>query len=132
MQAHADIQTRIDAFAEESSTALAQCDALYHNISYPLSATLCHTDTLPQATIATHLSNLKHQVASAMEEMKDLGDEWEACAQAEVDAWKELTEARPVGVDAETARMMAAFKKDAKNIVDEKCKLLSKLDQVRS
>lgn len=133
VEAHSEIQSKIDAFAEESSTTLAQCDALYDNISYPLSATLCHSDTLPRATIETHLTDLRKEIASALEEIKVLGEEWDACNQTEAELWKELTEKKPrKGMDAETKRMMEVFKQEARDIVEAKSKELTKIEQVCS
>ncbi|KAM0424448.1 hypothetical protein ACHAPT_010371 [Fusarium lateritium] len=75
VQAHSEVQSRITRFSNESTTTLSQCNDLYSNIAYPLSATLCHSDQHPRATVATHLANLKKDIASAKEEILRLRDE---------------------------------------------------------
>ncbi|KAJ3462181.1 hypothetical protein MRS44_010734 [Fusarium solani] len=57
------------------TATLSECNDLYSNIAYPLSATLCHSDNHPRATIATHLANLKKDIAAAKEEILRLSDE---------------------------------------------------------
>ncbi|KAH7325707.1 hypothetical protein B0I35DRAFT_474452 [Stachybotrys elegans] len=54
---HGEIEAKIDDFARQYTPVIDETEALYSNIVYPLSATLCHSDTKPRATIATHLSN---------------------------------------------------------------------------
>lgn len=75
VQAHSEIQSRITRFSNETGTTLSECNHLYSNIAYPLSATLCHSDNHPRATIATHLTNLKNDIAAAKEEILRLSDE---------------------------------------------------------
>lgn len=130
--AHVEIQSKIDSFAETSSAALAQSDALYNNIAYPLAATLCRDKTNPRATIAVHLSNLKQELEATIKELEALEEEWEACARTELKAWKALTEPKRVvrKVDAETEDMMIALKAEAQDIVDEKCQVLTGIDKV--
>ncbi|KAM5361502.1 hypothetical protein ACJZ2D_013069 [Fusarium nematophilum] len=86
IQAHSEVQSRINRFSDESSNALSQCKDLYSNIAYPLSATLCHSDDFPTATIRTHLATLNQEIEAAKEELERLGDEWDACVQTEMEA----------------------------------------------
>ncbi|CAM1509503.1 Fc.00g032420.m01.CDS01 [Cosmosporella sp. VM-42] len=135
IKAHGEIQSKIDTFAEESSAALSETDALYGNIAYPLSATLCHTDNIPRATVATHLANLKNDICSATEELQKLGEEWDACKQAELEAWKELADESkslkrgPRDTIANAVAMMASFKAEAQSIVNDKCRILTDLEK---
>lgn len=136
IQAHNEIQSRIDNLAKEASTSLAECNTLYSNIAYPLSATLCHTDHIPRATIATHLANLKQDINFSLVELQLLEEEWDACVQTELEAWKELTgedKAAKRGAresNASAAMVMASFKTEAQNIVNEKCRILTDLEKV--
>lgn len=135
IQAHNEIQSRIDNFAKETAVALSERDALYGNIAYPLSATLCHTDNYPRATIATHLANLRRDLSATTEELQRLGEEWHVCVQTELEAWKELTgegktPKRARETNASAALMMASFKTEAQNIVNEKCRILTDLEKV--
>ncbi|POR39522.1 Uncharacterized protein TPAR_00310 [Tolypocladium paradoxum] len=91
MQAHGAIESQIADLASKSSAVLSLADALYSNIAYPLSATLCHADNLPSATIATHLSTLREQLSAAQDELQGLQQEWETCLREEQQAWKELS-----------------------------------------
>ncbi|KAF7542609.1 hypothetical protein G7Z17_g11437 [Cylindrodendrum hubeiense] len=75
IEAHSDIQSRISRFVGESSATLSESDAIYANIAYPLSATLCHSDNFPNASILSHLTNLKKEISSAKEELQRLGAE---------------------------------------------------------
>lgn len=86
LQVHADIEAQISRLTKESSKTLAECNDLYSNIAYPLAVTVCHSDDLPRATIAEHLVALKTKVMSAEDELKKLGMEWDACAEAEREA----------------------------------------------
>ncbi|KND86610.1 hypothetical protein TOPH_08747 [Tolypocladium ophioglossoides CBS 100239] len=90
VQAHGATESQIAGLSDKSSAVLSQADALYSNIAYPLSATLCHADSLPSATIATHLSTLRNQLSAAQDELRELQQEWEACLREEQQAWKEL------------------------------------------
>ena len=75
IQAHSEIQTRVNGFAEAASTAHAQSDALYGNIAYPLAKTLCHNDNMPRATIEDHLLSLKQEVETTIKQLQSLGEE---------------------------------------------------------
>ncbi|RSL67879.1 hypothetical protein CEP53_002790 [Fusarium sp. AF-6] len=75
VQAHSEVQSRITGFSNETGATLSECNNLYSNIAYPLSATLCHSDNHPRATIAIHLANLKKDIAAAKEEILRLSDE---------------------------------------------------------
>ncbi|KAK7419854.1 hypothetical protein QQZ08_010688 [Neonectria magnoliae] len=132
VETHSKIQSRISRFVSESSGTLAQNEALYSNIAYPLSATLCHSDKFPRASILDHLANLKQEILSAKEQVQRLGAEWDACAQAEQDAWKQLTEETSRGAikaDGDDTKMIKKFKSDAEKIVKEKCQLLEDIEK---
>lgn len=89
VQAHGNIDASIEALSAESSAAVSRADALYANISYPLSATLCHAENLPSVTIAAHLSSLGGRLSAAQLELQRLQSEWEACLKEE-QLWAEL------------------------------------------
>ncbi|KAF4984969.1 hypothetical protein FDECE_16935 [Fusarium decemcellulare] len=135
VNAHSEVQSRITRFSNDSAATLSQCNALYSNIAYPLSATLCHDNTHPRATIATHLSDLKKEIARAREEIVRLTHEWDACCRDEADAWKELNRdldnqgqaaAEP---EKEAAKMANAFKTEAEDIVKAKCRQLGDIEK---
>lgn len=75
VQANAHVSERISQFRDKYTDMLKSNDALYDNIGWPLSATLCSNETLPKATIETHLSNLQKQVDETMEMLEGLGQE---------------------------------------------------------
>ncbi|KAF7561801.1 hypothetical protein G7046_g2341 [Stylonectria norvegica] len=136
VKAHDDVQSRIDHFSADSSTTMSQCTAIYKNIAYPLSRTMCHTDNLPKETIAAHLSSLKQDIISTKEEIQKLGAEWDACGRDEEDAWKELggegkTQKQKTNeVDAEAAKMTLELTAEAERIVSEKCQTLADIEKV--
>jgi hypothetical protein len=137
IQAHSEVQSKTMGFSEESSKALSQCKDLYSNIVYPLSATLCSSPEHPRASVAVHLNSLKRDIAAAKEEILRLQVEWDACCRTEAEAWKVLNEglsARGCGpneVDNNVVKAAKEFKKEAEAIVEDKCRLLTELDQVR-
>ncbi|KAF4984713.1 hypothetical protein FZEAL_154 [Fusarium zealandicum] len=134
IQAHTQVQSRIMRFSSESAATLTQCNALYSNIAYPLSATLCYSDDFSRATIATHLGNLNKDIAKAKEELDRLSEEWDACYQDEVDAWKAMNEQLddnrgPATSDEEAVKMAHKFKAEAEDIVKAKCRLLGEVEK---
>ncbi|KAH7242179.1 hypothetical protein BKA59DRAFT_513691 [Fusarium tricinctum] len=135
IQAHSEVQSKTMGFSEESSKALSQCKDLYSNIVYPLSATLCSSPDHPRASVAVHLNSLKRDIAAAKEEILRLQVEWDACCRTEAEAWKVLNEglsARGCGpneVDNNVVKAAKEFKKEAEAIVEDKCRLLTELDQ---
>ncbi|KAH6983396.1 hypothetical protein BKA56DRAFT_655884 [Ilyonectria sp. MPI-CAGE-AT-0026] len=132
IEAHSDIQSRISRFVGESSATLLENEALYSNIAYPLSATLCHSDNFPRASIIDHLTNLKKEFSSTKEELHRLGAEWDECAKAELDAWKLLTGDANQGstkADEDAAKVAKRFKAEAESIVKEQCQLLGAMEK---
>lgn len=81
---------RINSFGSQSSSVLKDCKALYDNITYPLSATLCHSENYRRASIAAHLDTLQSQLAAAEGELDALNGEWVACVQEEQRIYNEL------------------------------------------
>ncbi|KAF4466202.1 hypothetical protein FALBO_6939 [Fusarium albosuccineum] len=135
INAHSEVQSRITRFSNDSAATLSQCNALYSNIAYPLSATLCHDNTHPRATIATHLSDLKKEIARAREEIVRLTHEWDACCRSEAEVWKDLNRdldnqgqaaAEP---ENEASKMANAFKTEAEDIVKAKCRQLGDIEK---
>lgn len=137
MQAHAAIESQITDLCDASSAALSQADTLYSNITYPLSATLCHADNLPCATIATHLATLRDQLSAAQDELQGLQQEWETCLRDEQQAWKELNsdgaEKRHYLRNGEntTEDEIERFKAEAQSILEENEAALDEIDAVR-
>ncbi len=84
------IDEKISNLAEASSTSLSRAESLYNNISYPLSATLCHSDKQPRATIAEHLATLHGELASAGDKLRALQADWQECVMSQQEAWQEL------------------------------------------
>ncbi|KAH7145616.1 putative flavoprotein [Dactylonectria estremocensis] len=132
VEAHTDIQSKISRFVVESSATLSKSDDLYSNIAYPLSATLCHSDNFPRASIQNHLANQKVEIAAAKEGLRQLGAQWDACVQAELDAWNSLmgeTNRRDTKMDEDAAKMTKKFKAEAESIVRDQCKLLGDMEK---
>ncbi|KAF9769222.1 hypothetical protein IL306_013383 [Fusarium sp. DS 682] len=115
LQAHTEVQNRTERFAEKSAQTLSQSNKLYANIAFPLSATLCHNNECPQATIAAHLEKLKEEIAAGREEMLRLKLDDQGSGQD--------------GVDEEAVKAAEEFKAQVEAIVEEKCRLLDEVDQ---
>ncbi|KAH7165363.1 hypothetical protein EDB81DRAFT_250307 [Dactylonectria macrodidyma] len=131
-EAHTDIQSKISRFVAESSATLSKSDDLYSNIAFPLSATLCHSDNFPRASIQNHLANQKAEIEEAKEELRQLGAQWDACVQAELDVWNLLTgeaSQSDAEIDKDAAKMTKKFKAEAENIVRDQCKLLEDMEK---
>ncbi|PFH61124.1 hypothetical protein XA68_18131 [Ophiocordyceps unilateralis] len=90
VQARRDMDSQIAKLSEESAAVLSRADALYSNVTYPLSATLCHVDNGPSATIAAHLSALRANLSAAQGELEGLQNEWESCIKEERQTLMEL------------------------------------------
>ncbi|RGP66993.1 hypothetical protein FLONG3_8651 [Fusarium longipes] len=135
LEAHAEVKAKTKAFSEESSKTLEQNKALYDNITHPLSATLCHSEDYPQASIATHLKRLKQDIAAAREDIVRLGTEWEECCKEEEAAWNEFKkgfEDNGQGtnvIDKEAKTAAEELKKEVRAIVEAKCQMLDEIDQ---
>ncbi|KAF4453663.1 hypothetical protein F53441_3672 [Fusarium austroafricanum] len=132
VKAHAEVQSKMTSFAEKSSHTLAQSKDLYSNITYPLYATLCHSENHPRANVAVHLNGLKRDIAAAREEILRLEIDWDACCEAEAEAWKAINEelgGKGHGsIDKEAVKVAKEFKAEAEAIVAEKCQLIDELD----
>ncbi|RGP69987.1 hypothetical protein FSPOR_4277 [Fusarium sporotrichioides] len=134
-KAHAEVQTEIKRFADESSKTLAQSRDLYANIEYSLSKTLCDSEDHPRASVEVHLNRLKQDIAAAREQVVRLSTEWEECCRTEEEAWNEFKrgfEGRgrgANGVDEEVNVAIKEFKQEARAIVEANCQLLDEVDQ---
>ncbi|KAH6897297.1 hypothetical protein B0T10DRAFT_557120 [Thelonectria olida] len=113
IKSRSEIEQKISHFVVDSSTTLSQNNALYSNISYPLSATLCHSDNFPKASILNHLANLKKEIMSAKEELRSLGAD------------------RATNKDDTNAQQLKAeeFKSEAQEIVQNKCRLVDSIEK---
>lgn len=136
-RAHTEVQIRTKLLADDFSETLAQSKELYSNIAYPLSATLCQSPDYPRESIVAHLNRLKQDIAAAREEILRLNTEWEECCRTEEEAWNEFKKGfddhgkGATDTDKEAKKAADNFKKEAKAIVDDKCRLLDQVDEVR-
>ncbi|CEI63260.1 hypothetical protein FVEN_g201 [Fusarium venenatum] len=134
-KAHADVQTVIKRFSEESSKTLAQSRDLYANIEYPLSKTLCNSEDHPRASVEVHLNRLKQDIAAAREEVLRLSAEWEECCRTEEEAWDDFKRGfdnrgrEEKGVSKKVNAAAEEFKKEARAIVEANYQLLDETDQ---
>jgi hypothetical protein len=136
VEAHAEVQAKTKSFSEESSKTLAQNTDLYDNIAHPLSATLCHSEDHPRASVAVHLNRLKQDIAAAREEIIRLSTEWEECCRTEEKAWNEFKRGiedhgrGSKAMDEEAKTAAEEFKEEARAIVEANCQLLDEVDEV--
>ncbi|RFU78644.1 flavo [Trichoderma arundinaceum] len=77
-EAQQNMASMISDFSKLSSSVASDIDELYANLSYPLSTTLCHSNTFPRATIEAHLLAVKEQLKKAESELRELEIEWQA------------------------------------------------------
>ncbi|GKU03608.1 hypothetical protein FLAG1_06248 [Fusarium langsethiae] len=134
-KAHAQVQTEIKRFSDESSKTLAQSRDLYANIEYPLSKTLCDSEDYPRASVEVYLNHLKQDIAAAREQVVRLSAEWEECCRIEEEAWNEFKRGfedrgrGANGVDEEVNAAAEEFKQEARAITEANCQLLDEVDQ---
>lgn len=112
-------------------------DALYGNIAYPLSNTLCSGESHPQATVATHLARLAEELDLAEDKVKALSRDWDACLNAENKAWAELsngscprTQIEDIS-DAFGTGESALFRKEAQDIFSANVQIVEDIEEVR-
>ncbi|PHH75942.1 hypothetical protein CDD80_1938 [Ophiocordyceps camponoti-rufipedis] len=135
VSARRDMDSQIETLSRESTDLLSRADTLYSNVAYPLSATLCHFDKTPSATIATHLSEIRAKLTTAQGELEALQREWESCVEDERQTWTELMD-----MDAKKAKaaqnggsdgVMCAvdgFKEEAEAIIEAHEEELDEID----
>lgn len=135
VSARRDMDSQIETLSRESADVLARADTLYLNVTYPLSATICHFDKTPSATIATHLSEIRAKLNAAQGELEAFQLEWESCVKDEKQAWAELMD-----MDAKRAKaaqnggsdgVMCAvdgFKEEAESIIEAHEEELDEID----
>ncbi|VUC20978.1 unnamed protein product [Clonostachys rosea] len=74
-QAQSQILKQMSTFGNKVTKTLRQQHALYDNITWPLSATLCSSGQIPSATIEKHLASMEQHVKGAEEKLQMLGQE---------------------------------------------------------
>ncbi|KAG5949909.1 hypothetical protein E4U53_005648 [Claviceps sorghi] len=78
--AHEATSAKISAFHAQAASTSAHTTQLYNNISYPLSATLCRSETFASASLGRHIHTLHKRLSAAEAELGRLNEEWERCA----------------------------------------------------
>ncbi|KAG6017586.1 hypothetical protein E4U41_004175 [Claviceps citrina] len=81
--AHEATSAKISAFHAQAASTSAHTRHLYNNISYPLSATLCQSETFPSASLGRHLRTLSKKLSAAETELDRLDEEWKRCVAEE-------------------------------------------------
>ncbi|OAA34176.1 hypothetical protein NOR_08626 [Metarhizium rileyi] len=122
---HEAIAGRINAFHTESTRTMSNATALYGNITYPLSMTVCHSNNFPKATIEKHLSILKGRITTAETELMALNAQWAACVEEET---KMMTVTERCN-DADPCKEMAALTEEIDAIVSNKTAELEQMDK---
>lgn len=87
---HDDIEAAIGHSSEPGADLLSRTDKLYANIEHPLSATLCHSATVPRATVSAHCSRLHEELQTKSEALERLRSEWFQCLHREEDVWRRI------------------------------------------
>ncbi|KAK0387499.1 hypothetical protein NLU13_5811 [Sarocladium strictum] len=122
-QTRDDIDTAIEDSSKATSSVLSRTQALYSNIEHPLSATLCHSSSLPRATISAHCETLCKEIASRIECVDQLKQEWTKCCQNEEKLWEEfedfmLPQDKKNSDGGELSTALAALECEVRNIVE--------------
>lgn len=122
-QTRDDIDTAIEDSSKATSSFLSRTQALYSNIEHPLSATLCHSSSLPRATISAHCETLCNEIASRIECVDQLKQEWTKCCQNEEKLWEEfedfmLPQDKKNSDGGELSTALAALECEVRNIVE--------------
>ncbi|KAK2612241.1 hypothetical protein QQS21_001667 [Conoideocrella luteorostrata] len=90
--AHEATSSKIAAFQAQAATTSTHTDNLYNNISYRLSATICHSENYPRANIGTHIHSLRKKLFVAEGQLNKLNEEWKSCIAEEVKLMAEREE----------------------------------------
>lgn len=124
--AHKATSSEIAGFQARVSSTLGRAHALYDNIVYPLSATVCHSESLPRASIAKHIRTLQKRLSAAEDELEKLNEEWKACIAEEV---RILTCKRNDG-DDQAECLKEKYLREVDDIVAKKTSEINELDRV--
>lgn len=136
VQAHAEMEIRLEGFSHGLATKLAANEALYSNITWPLSKTLCHTDTRTSASLASHLEDFGRELQEVEHGIKDLAKEWDDLLLAEAEILKALnSEPKQIRNDEEDQEVFAAesltsIKTEAREIAKAKNQLIEDIEEV--
>ena len=134
---NADIKAEIQQLTRNSSAALETNAALYSNIEWPLSRTLCTGRTLPRSTVEDHLSSLQRDLSKAEDHLAGLASEWSDCVAAEDNAWKLLSgevhhqQRNSHWRDVYEEDDVAKFQEEAEKIIKQKSLMLEEVAEVR-
>ncbi|QUC23408.1 uncharacterized protein UV8b_07649 [Ustilaginoidea virens] len=123
--AHKATSSEIAGFQARVSSTLGRAHALYDNIVYPLSATVCHSESLPRASIAKHIRTLQKRLSAAEDELEKLNEEWKACIAEEV---RILTCKRNDG-DDQAECLKEKYMREVDDIVAKKTSEINELDR---
>lgn len=123
--AHKATSSEIAGFQARVSSTLGRAHALYDNIVYPLSATVCHSESLPRASIAKHIRTLQKRLSAAEDELEKLNEEWKACIAEEV---RILTCKRNDG-DDQAECLKEKYLREVDDIVAKKTSEINELDR---
>lgn len=124
---HDVISDQINAFHAESVSTLSDTGALYGNITYPLSATICHSKRLPKGTIQKHLSLLQAKISTAEEELQSLNKEWISCTEQQA----EILEVSASEDDSNVKENMEVLISEIDGIVRDRTAHIEQMDKVR-
>ncbi|GAB0139065.1 hypothetical protein EsDP_00007281 [Epichloe bromicola] len=116
----------ISNFHTQAASASTHTRHLYDNISYPLSATLCHSRSFPSASIGRHVRALNKKLSAAETELSRLNEEWKRCTEEEAMILAE----RVVGADAGAKKKMDGLVESIEDIVRTRGDEIDELDQV--
>ncbi|KAG5926140.1 hypothetical protein E4U42_003578 [Claviceps africana] len=101
--AHEATSAKISAFHAQAASTSAHATQLYNNISYPVSATLCRSETFPSASLGRHIRALHKRLSAVEAELGTLNEEWERCVGEETLILSERADAVGGGEDSRAA-----------------------------
>ncbi|KAL7796109.1 hypothetical protein V8C37DRAFT_400566 [Trichoderma ceciliae] len=129
-ETHQDITSQICDFSKFSSSIVDDMDELYENLSYPLSTTMCHSNTFRRATIEAHLTDIKERLKKAENELCCLENEWQESVCLEEKLRQELLDMeRNTGLNEVDHSKATSMKEDIERIVADNIQALQDIEE---
>jgi hypothetical protein len=97
-------------------------------MTYPLSATICHSETFSRGTIEKHLARLKAEIAIADQKLVSLNSEWVSCLEEEAN----LMVVPEINDDSRFKDEAGGLAAEIEAIVREGVANLERMDKVRT
>ncbi|KAM0256591.1 hypothetical protein ACHAQJ_004878 [Trichoderma viride] len=129
IEAQQDVNCKISEFTAFSSSIASDIDELYANLSYPLTATLCRSESFPSTTIEAHLASVRGQLREAESKVRSLQVEWEENFRLEEKFRLELVSMEKHSGQNVDHSKMASLKEEVEQLVADNTQALNEIEE---